>query len=109
LSVEKFVERKSRRSENSSVGKFIGWKIRQSKNHWSENLSVKKFVCQKICLSKNPLVKKFIEKFIGQKLCQSKIVSVKKKFVGRKQAKNAIFVFFACFRPHVGQADDHIG
>ena len=26
-----------------------------------------------------------------------------------KQAKNAFFVFFACFRPYVGQPDDHIG
>ena len=25
------------------------------------------------------------------------------------QAKNAFFVFFACFRPYVGQPDNHIG
>ena len=27
---------------------------------------------------------------------------------GLKQAKNAFFVLFACFRPYVGQPDDHI-
>ena len=62
---------------------------------------------KKLCFSKPSILNIFSLNWVGLVLGLMQITSMWLNRYGR-QAKNA-FVFLACFRPYVGQPDNHIG